>query len=282
MTPSLSAPPPTTGPTSVHPKHPKHKAISALLPYAIYLEQRGDPRIVDEILRVARTPSPEDSMWLWIEHYMVTLLSKSTLPSLNRAKILLSPYVPWGDWDKNMVVGWAAAALAVPYSEDYGQIIAGTLLLLASTVTLRPHIPDEIWSLLKKQPSLPPLSQGRDWATDSALVRHVRELGDLDVLKSYFLLVWSEWDALYPCGFVEIQASIVKDLGGIGMEHHRRDLTNRLDHILGEVDRGLEHFRQYKPWTGEGHIQTRKGQYRRLREVLLQEDQKAKKVLAGK
>jgi hypothetical protein len=266
---------PTVDPTS------KHKAISALLPYAIYLEKIGVSKMIDEIFRVARTPYPWNFMWRYIEHYMATLLSKSTPPSLNRATILLSPYIPWDHWDRDTVAGWAAAALAVPYSEDFGRIIVDTLLLLASTVTLRPHIPNDVWAWLKKQPSLPPVCQGRDWGTDQATVRHIRELGDLDILKSYLLLVLSEWDALYDSGFSEIQVSIAVDLGGIGMQHHRRDLIRRLDYIIGELNRGLEHFRQYKPWIGGDHVQRRRGQYRRLREILLEVDRGMMEILAG-
>ena len=132
-----------------------------------------------------------------------------------------------------MIIRWATAAPAVPHSKEVDQIVVEMLLKLGNFGRLRSYIPTEMWAGLKEQSSLPPLSEARHEGTRRNLVRHVQGLGDPDILKSYFLLVWSEWDVLYDSGFAEMQASIVEDLGGIGMQHYPGDLIRHLDYVLG-------------------------------------------------
>jgi hypothetical protein len=258
---------------------PNPKAISALLPHAISLDQFGDQEMVDTLFHLSRTSTP--FLRQYVEQYTITLLSKPTPPSLNRATVLLSTYVPQHYWDECVIARWAAAVSAVPYSEKVGWSVVGTLLQLASTKTLRPYIPVDIWAWLKKQPSLPPVCRGRATGTKRGTVCHVRGLGDPDTLKSYLLLVWSEWNTPDSSGFAEMQVSIMEDLSGIGMQHHRLDLINRLDHILGELGRGLVHLRHYKPLIGGYEMRRRKERYRALKEVLLQVERKAMKLLTG-
>ena len=203
----------------------------------------------------------------YIDSYAFALLSKPTPPSLNRAIVLLSPYLPRQYWDEHTIARWATAALALPYSEKVGWSVVGMLLQLASSETLRPFIPADIWEWLKKQSSLPPVCAGRDAGTGKDTVRYVRGLGDLDTLRSYFLLVWSERNTLDTSGFVEMQASIVEDLGGIGMHHHRVQLITRLDHILEKVE-------------GWRHRVRREG-YKTLKELLLEVERKAMEILVG-
>jgi hypothetical protein len=82
----------------------------------------------------------------------------------------------------------------------------------------------------------------------SDVVLHVRELKDIEILKSYFLLIWSEWRSpALNRPSSEMKISIRDDFGGIGAEHHRKELVDRLDHILGQLDQGLGHFRRAYP-----------------------------------
>lgn len=265
---------PTINPTS------KHKAISALLPHAISLEQSGDQEMLNAIFHVARVSNP----WLFVRRFIgpniVALLSKPA-PSLNQITTLLAPHIPYSSWDETMVSRWTVAVSAVPYSEEVGWSVVDTLLQLASSATLRSHIPIEIWTWLERLPSLPPVCKGRDGGTRGDLVCHVQGLGDLNILTSYLLLVWSEWDALDDSGFAKMQVLIAEDLSEFEMQHYRKDLIKRLDHILGEVNRGLKHLRQHKWWIKESGIQKRKQQYRKLREVLLEVDQTTEKNVAG-
>lgn len=265
---------PTIHPTS------KHEPISALLPYAISLEQSGDQRMVDAIFRIARTSNSWRFEWDHIQPYINTLLSKPTPPP-NRGTTLLSLYAPCDSWDENTIHSWVAAVLTTPYSEEDCYSILETLLWLASRDHLRPHIPNNVWTLLKKEPPLPPMCAVRSNGTSGDLVRHVRALGDPEILKSHFLLVWSEWGPLPDSGLAEMQVSIAENLGGVGLQSHREGLIQRLDHILGELDRGLEHFQQHKHSITEDEIQTSKWQYRTLREMLVEVDRMTMEPLAG-
>ena len=71
-------------------------------------------------------------------------------------------------------------------------------------------------------------------------------------------------------GFYEMQISILEDFGGIEMEHHRADLLQRLDHVIEQLDRGVESFKRRNPEFNEDYLQRTKHQYRYIREILLE------------
>jgi hypothetical protein len=157
--------------------------------------------------------------------------------------------------------------------------VVDTLLQIASESKLLPHISVDIWLWLTKRPSLPPLCQGRYGGTHPDIVKAVRALEDLEILKSYLLLVWSEWDgqaSIGVCerGFRDICASTREDFGGVRNGHHRADLIRRLDCVLGQLDLGLEHLKQHNPHTTECDIQKMRRQYGELKEILLEADMK--------
>jgi hypothetical protein len=224
--------------------------------------------MIDAILRIARVSNTYflRSSRIWGQTPVITLIS---------------PYTYSYPWDQNTISEWAVVVSAVPYSEEVGVSVVDMLLRLARRDTIRKYIPIDVWAWLKKRLSLPPECQGRDRGTGGGIVRHIRRLRDLDILKSYFLLVWSEWNFLEDSGFDEMQASIVEDLGGIGMQHHRTDLIKRLDQVLGELDRGWEYLNQAQWWITEDDVHKREEQYRRLREVLLEVDRGAMRILVG-
>lgn len=266
------------------PIHSKHKAINTLLVYAIHLGRSGERGMVDVSLRAAMASDPEEFIWPRIEPYITRLSNSQNPPSLDLVITLASPHVPWkdGPYDGDMVARWAAAALAVPHSEAVGQNVVGALLHIASVDTLRPHIPVGVWTWLKMYPSLPPEFSGRSRASSGDVVRQVRELGDVETLKSYLLLVWSEWDPIdseQSGGLAEMQTSIREDFGGIGMWCHREDLVKRLDHVLGQLDGGLEHLRMHRLDLDERYIPLAKEQYGGFEEVLLELDGEAMGIL---
>ena len=84
---------------------------------------------------------------------------------------------------------------------------------------------------------------------------------------------------LWPDGLREMEISIRKDFGGIGMWCHRDDLVKHLDHVQLELDRGLEHFERHNPWVDEDKIKKRKGRYGHLKNVLLEVDKTAMETL---
>jgi hypothetical protein len=176
--------------------------------------------MIDAIIRVALKPTSGGFMWRRIGPYITNLLDESSPPSLNLAITLASPCAGWilGSYTQNAVARWAAAVLSTPYSDAVGQSVVDALLQIASNVPLRPYIPIEIWTWLKKPPCLSAACIGRFWGTTSDVVRHIRGLGDIDLLKSYFLLVWSEWDHLRS--LTEVLESVEEEFGGMGMWCH--------------------------------------------------------------
>jgi len=261
----------------------KRKATSSLFLFMVRQERVGQQDMLDALSRAAMTSNSERFIWRCVQPYIITLSNNPDPPSLNQLIALGSSHVSWhdGQHNENMVTRWAAAASAVPYTEEVGLRVVDALLQIASVDSLRPRIPVGIWAWLKKRPFLPPMCRGRSGGgTRGGVVRHVRELGDIEVLKSYLLLVWSEWDFIWPDGFSEMCTSIREDFGGIEMEHHREDLIERLDHVLGQLDRGLEYLQQHNPSLGERDIQRAKEQYGELKNVLLEVDREVMDVPA--
>ena len=210
----------------------KRKSISALLPYAVWLERRGNYEMLDALLCGAR--ASKRLMWIRTKPFLPTLFNKAS----PQAIVPVSPHVGWRRLTftdhKDMISRWAAAASAIPYTEEVGQSVVDALLHIASNDSLRPHIHVGMWVWLEKRPSLPPECFGRSRGTGWKVVRHIRALGDIEILKSYFLLVWSEWDPIFGWseGLAEMQASIREDFNGLEMGRHREDLIERLDHVL--------------------------------------------------
>lgn len=248
----------------------KRKAISALFPYVFCLGQGQG--MVDVISRAAMASNSAAFVWDRIRRYITTLFDTPRPSSLNLVITHMPPYVPWVDTrdSENAVARWATVVLAVQHTEEVGWSVVDALLQIASDSSLRPHIPIELWARIKNQQSLPPCCLGRSWGTRSHIVRFVRGLEDIELLKPYLLLVWSEWDWVYAPALNEMVASIRKDFMGIEMRHHREHLIERLDHVLRQLSRGLGYLRQHKREIDEGQIRLAKEQYRRLKKVLLE------------
>ena len=204
-------------------------------------------------------------MWSCVNQFISTLLSEAT----PRAIILVSPHFHWywltsrGD----LVQRWAATASTVPYTEEVAQSVVGTLLQIASADRLVEYIPVNLWSWLTKQPSLP---LGYRGGNSPLVVKVVRALKDIEVFKSYLVLVWSEWNTPHGCD--EVCTSIREDFSGIGMGHHRADLIRRLDQVLGQLDRGLEYLVEQGFYLNESSLGERMGEYQKLRETLMEID----------
>ena len=251
-----------------HSLQSKRKAISALLPYAVWRERDGQPEMLDVILHAARASRMFRFMWCHVDQFVSTLFSEAS----PRAIALVSPYIPWDRLTDrgDLVQWWAETALAVPHTEEIARSVVDTLLHIASWDELVRHIPVNLWSWLTKRPSLPPICLGRSVGTHRRVVEVVRALKDIEVLKSYLLVVWSEWDTLGSYGFGEMCTIIREDFGGIGAGHHREGLIQRLDHVLEQLDRGVEYLNQWNHYLDELDIQEMKDQYGSLKEILLE------------
>ena len=108
------------------------KAIGALLPYAAWQERHG---------RYGNSP-------------------RTTLLASHHTNWLTLTFgdKPMTSGHEHMISQWAAAISAVPYTEEVGQSVVHTLLSMGDPQILLPHIPIDIWALLEKQPSLPPIA----------------------------------------------------------------------------------------------------------------------------
>ena len=246
----------------------KRKAITVFLPYAVWRERDGQPKMFNTILHATRASGASGFMWHPVNQFVNMLLSEASPHVI----VLASPHIVWLRFRDNIgdfIRYFMAAASAVPYSEETAQGVVDTLLQIAGQCG--PHyIPVDLWSWLTKRPSLPPTCEGRYFGTDSSVVTAVRALKDIEVLKSYLLVVWSEWDTLRFDSFNEMCTLIREDFGGIKMGHHRANLIQRLDHVLGQLDRGLEYIQQHKPEFDEYDLQRGKSEYQKFREMLLE------------
>ena len=251
----------------------KRKAINTLLPYAIYLEQRGQQGMFDTILRAARVSNSKPSntgkfIWGQVVLYISRLFEKRSPTSLDRVITLIAPYVPWDGAHRKgaEVVRWATAASTIPYTEEVGASVVDVLFQIAWVDPLRPHIPTDMWGWLKRRPPLPSMYDGLPKGGSENTVVHVRRLRDIDVLKSYFLLVWGLRYTPDSDGTHAMKTSIREDFGGVEMEQHRKDLLERLEYIIPSVDRRLvsEHDEVL------ALSQQQKKYYTKLRDTLLE------------
>ena len=249
-------------------------SVVILFSCAIHLEQSGEHKMIDVIVLVVKI-SGTIFPWDRIGAEVAALFDESSPRSLDRAITLISPYVPWHEYTGIAVARWAVAVSAVPYSEEVGQSVVIALLRISSQLHLQPHTPVNVWAWLKERPPLLPVCQGRSDGSSDSVVRQVRGLRDIEILKSYLLLVWSEWDYLLPDGCLEMQALIREDFGGVGMRCHRDDLIEHLDHVQEQLDRGVEYFQQHKPRILEHDIQQAKEQYEGLKNILVDVDKTA-------
>ena len=224
-----------------YPIHDLRKALHALFPYAVSLARDGQQGMADTLSRIAKDSSSifRNLTWKHIVMYIIPLFGEPATP-LDSVIALASHHVPWRSnlVDEDTVTRWAATASAAPYTKEVGRSVVDALLQIASVDALRPYIPIGIWAWLKKRPSLLYGFLEQSDGSRGGVVCHVRALGDVKILKSYFLLVWSEWNLIddESGGFAEMQISIHEDFGGIGMGRHREDLIKRLDHVLTRLD----------------------------------------------
>ena len=245
---------------------PKREAITTLLPYAVWQERHGRPEMLDTILRAVRASMELVFLWDHIIEFVSTLFSDAS----PRAVILVSPHLPqsWLTDGQDLVQQWIKIVPAAPHTDEVALGAVDTLLQIASYPGLLQHITPEAWSWLTPRPSLPPVCRGRYLGTRRCVVEAVRALKDIEVLKSYFLLVWSEWDCIEDDGLEEMYTSILEDFCGTGMGQHRADLIQRLGHVLKQLDHGLRYLKRQNPYIVEENFQRGKDQYRKLRETL--------------
>ena len=223
--------------------------------------------MIDAFLGVTKASMSGEFVWRKVLPFIVTLFDKTTPDRpdpLNRVIVLMSPYVHWGAFgaNKNMVIRWAVAASTISYTAEVGQSVVDALLQIASINSLRQHIPPDTWAWLNKRPSLPSVCRGRSRGSTADVVYAVRALQEVETLKSYLLLVWSEGDYLCPKDLAEMIYSVKEDFKGLRMLH-REDLLKHLNHLLADY-----RVRQHPPPRWYPLTRRAETQYARLRDVL--------------
>ena len=205
----------------------KSEAISAFSIYVI-LEQGRQKRMANAISHALDA----SDTWDFIKPYTPMLFCGPNTPSMNSLIILLSPYIGWDDiyHSEGDVTRWAAAASAVPYTEQVGRDVVSALVQISRYDSLRPHIPLKIWMWLKKHSTLPPLPQRRPVRITSNTICYIRGLKDIELFKSLLLLAWLQWITISRDAHLE--DLLREDFCGIGMWGHRKDLIEQLNHIV--------------------------------------------------
>ena len=249
----------------------KHKAICTLLPYAIFLEKLNQQKLADAIKKAIQALKYYFFM-VPIQSYIPILFRKPSSPFRNWLITLVSPQVDWNSegHKENMVIEWAAASLTAPHTEEIIGSVVDTLMQIASVDSLCPNIPIDIWVWMKQQ-SLSHVHQRQHWKTTPDTIHHIRRLGDLEITKSYLLLVWSEWSYFSADVLNEMEISIREEFDGIEMYYHRGDLINWLDCVIDKL--GL---------VNVDSIQGAQQQYEQLKGMLLDMDWKAMKSISRK
>lgn len=159
--------------------------------------------MIGKIVLAARASNSQRFAWHQVVPYVSRLFEKRSSNSLNRVIVLISPYAPWTGALNNTVAvtRWAAAASAVSYTEVVGASVVHTLFQIALIRILRPYIPIKAWGWLKRQPSLY-LGLKVGWTYH--IISCVRELGDVDILKSYLLLLLTDRYIFYFLSYQNI------------------------------------------------------------------------------
>lgn len=206
------------------------KAITAFFPYIALEGQNGQYEMLDTFLQIARASQQPGFMWHWVKPHIAVLLNENGPITLKQAAILTLPHLPWWDFtnEEQLIQLWALASLEVPHTDEIGHSVVDTLLQIASNPHLQPHIPTNMWSWLIGLPPLPPVCAGRDWGTRPHAVQTVLALGNIETLKSYLFLVWSEWGCPYPEEPEEPEESDYRSVEGIW--------PDRDGHLLGWDD----------------------------------------------
>ena len=244
----------------------KGKAVITLLPYAISRERDGEPEMLDAFLYAARALGVMRLM----ERYANALIRTTLHEATPRAIVLVSPLFPW-NWlaaGGGSIQLWVAAASAVQHTEEVAQCVVDTLMQIASVKEVSRHITIDVWSWLTKRPTFPPNWSGHFYGSRPHILKAVRELRDIEILTSYFVLVWSEWQPLQNDVFDEMCTSLQEDFGTVGMDHCRFDLVQRLDQVLGRLDQGLENLQRHSPYLSEGDLQKAIDQYGKLKNIM--------------
>jgi len=215
-----------------HPSRPNPEVIHLLFWYAVRQERGGDTGLFDAILNLTEWITAQLSSFHELWHLSASKMC--TYGSL-RAAVLAGPNIYWEQGqsmdNQGLISKWAAGISVSPHTEEVAGRVVDTLFRIAAIPHLLPFIPADAWSWLKDRPSQPPAHRDLFWRCNRNIVRTVRELGDIGILTSYLIIIWSWRVFINLSGFAEVRMSICEDLKGINMGYHRAELIQLLDSI---------------------------------------------------
>jgi hypothetical protein len=206
-----------------HVPESKGEATIAFLPYASRREENGFGELSDVLDFKLATQYLGTALPISLKHAVVDAFRHSHSFLEHASNI------------DAMMQHWIAAASTLPYTDDVGESVVDTLLQMAFRDDLRSHIPVEAWNWLKKRPVLSPNCEGLKFGTSLEVFRAVREVGDLELIVSYLLVVWSKWSQSHPDGFTAVLEFIRSGLQGIEGAGYHGDLIQRLDDVLSQI-----------------------------------------------
>jgi len=223
--------------------------------------------LFNAFLHAANASRSYGFLWHCVQPFMKTLLNDASNVSLKRTAMLVSSYITWHRQDfQGLVQAWVATASAIPKEKEVAPSVVDALLQMTYYKLLPPGNYGDVWSWLTLRPSLPPICWGRRLGSHPHVMGQVRGLKDIEILKSYLLVVWSEWDSLLDSS--TMCEWIREEFSGVEANSHRAELVQRLDEVIGELDKGLAYLPHDTPGLRKWELQRRKGQYEELRKIL--------------
>ena len=257
----------------------KYKAITTLFSYAARRGQEGDTNLLDAFLCAVRN-FPCTSLWTrrYIRPVIPRLLAEGSPNTLKRAAILALPHLELVWLESNdtpkFIDSWISAADALECTEDVSQAVVDVLLQMAFFHTVRAHITPKAWAWLNKRPALPPRSRGRLLCSiGSNVLPAIRSRKDTELLTSYLVTMWSEWDCAGEWAFegmCEVLREEFRWDGDEGLGECRKDLLGRLNLVLGELNKGLGYLRARHLDMQLDEFEVIRGRYRALKRILVQ------------
>ena len=164
---------------------------------------------------------------------------------------------------------WASAASRLRYTPEIGQSMVEVLLRMACMYQWRSHITWGTWGWLGRRPQLPPVCRARSLCCNNlGVISEVESLEDVEILRDYLIVVWSEWDWLAPWVCSHMCAVIKRHFGGERERGHRDKLRDRLLHIQKQHNLGLDHLRKLGSEMTAACFQPTKEAYEALMETL--------------
>lgn len=257
----------------------KHKAITALFPYAARRGQEGDSQLLDAFLCAVKC-FPYSSRWTrrFIRPVIPRLLAEGSSTTLKRAAILALPHLElaWLNSDDicTFIKLWISTADTLDDTESIREAVVDVLLQMAFFHSVRPHITPKAWSWLNKRPSLPPRCRGRLLcAIGSNVLPAIRAHNDNELLTSYLVTMWSEWDCAGEWAFEGMCEALWEEFCGNDdddVRERRKELLARLSLVLGELGKGLGYLRVRHPDMQPEEFEVIRERYRELKRILVQ------------